>query len=125
MTGVRYPWIVAASAIVNQYYCYGLDLDFGPFFVKFSSYFPYGAKLCFNGHHWAQRQAQQAGIAFTALDNGWFLECEQPERLQRIWGLGRNGTGFSAMTGICGSDARFLGVGVCEAALSDAGRVSL
>src|SRR5450631_3872318 len=83
VTGVRYPWIVAASAIVNQYYCYGLDLDFGPFFVKFSSYFPYGAKLCFNGHHWAQRQAQQAGIAFTALDNG-FLECEHPERLQRI-----------------------------------------
>ena len=83
VTGARYPWIVAASAVVNQYYCYGLDLDFGPFFVKFSSYFPYGAKLCFNGHHWAQRQAQAAGIAFTALDNG-FLTCDQPERLQRI-----------------------------------------
>jgi hypothetical protein len=83
VTGARYPWIVAASAVVNQYYCYGLDLDFGPFFLKFSSYFPYGAKLCFNGHHWAQRQAQAAGIAFTALDNG-FLSCEAPERLQRI-----------------------------------------
>jgi hypothetical protein len=82
-TGASYPWIVRASAVVNQYYLYGLDLDFGPFFVKFSSYFPYGAKLCFNGHHWAQRQAQAAGIAFTALDNG-FLSCEQPERLQRI-----------------------------------------
>jgi len=82
-TGASYPWIVRASAVVNQYYMYGLDLDFGPFFVKFSSYFPYGAKLCFNGHHWAQRQAQAAGIAFTALDNG-FLSCEQPERLQRI-----------------------------------------
>jgi hypothetical protein len=82
-TGASYPWIVRASAVVNQYYMYGLDLDFGPFFVKFSSYFPYGAKLCFNGHHWAQRQAQAAGIAFTALDNG-FLECEAPERLQRI-----------------------------------------
>ena len=82
-TGASYPWIVRASAVVNQYYMYGLDLDFGPFFVKFSSYFPYGAKLCFNGHHWAQRQAQAAGIAFTALDNG-FLDCDQPERLQRI-----------------------------------------
>ena len=82
-TGASYPWIVRASAVVNQYYMYGLDLDFGPFFVKFSSYFPYSAKLCFNGHHWAQRQAQAAGIAFTALDNG-FLSCEQPERLQRI-----------------------------------------
>lgn len=82
-TGASYPWIVRASAVVNQYYCYGRDLDFGPFFVKFSSYFPYGAKLCFNGHHWAQNQADAEGIAFTALDNG-FLECEDPERLQRI-----------------------------------------
>jgi hypothetical protein len=82
-TGARYPWIVAASALVNQYYMYGLDLEFGPFFVKFSSYFPYGAKLCFNGHHWAQRQARAAGIAFTALDNG-FLDCEDPDALQRI-----------------------------------------
>ena len=82
-TGATYPWIVAASALVNQYYLYGLDDDFGPFFLKFSSYFPYGAKLCFNGHHWAQRQAQAAGIAFTALDNG-FLDCDDPDGLQRI-----------------------------------------
>jgi hypothetical protein len=82
-TGAAYPWIVRASALVNQYYLYGLDVEFGPFFVKFSSYFPYGAKLCFNGHHWAQRQAEAAGIAFTALDNG-FLECDDPHALQRI-----------------------------------------
>jgi hypothetical protein len=82
-TGVTYPWIVRATALVNQYYLYGLDVEFGPFFVKFSSYFPYGAKLCFNGHHWAQRQAEAAGIAFTALDNG-FLECDDPDGLQRI-----------------------------------------
>jgi len=82
-TGATYPWIVSASALVNQYYMYGLDVDFGPFFVKFSSYFPYGAKLCFNGHHWAQRQAEAAGIAFTALDNG-FLECDDPGALQRL-----------------------------------------
>ena len=82
-TGAPYPWIVRASALVNQYYLYGLDGEFGPFFLKFSSYFPYGAKLCFNGHHWAQRQAQAAGIAFTALDNG-FLDCDDPTGLQRI-----------------------------------------
>jgi len=74
---------VRASALVNQYYAYGLDVDFGPFFLKFSSYFPYGARLCFNGHHWAQRQARAAGIAFTALDNG-FLDCDDPQALQRI-----------------------------------------
>jgi hypothetical protein len=85
-TGVAYPWIVRATALVNQYYLYGVDVEFGPFFIKFSSYFPYGAKLCFNGHHWAQRQAEQAGIAYTALDNG-FLACDQPAR-QLVGGAG-------------------------------------
>ena len=33
-TGATYPWIVRASALVNQYYAYGLDVDFGPFFVN-------------------------------------------------------------------------------------------
>ena len=82
-TGARYPWIVAATALVNQYYMYGQDVDFGPFFIKFSSYFPSGARLCFNGHHWAQRQAQAAGISFTELDNG-FVGCDDPKALQRI-----------------------------------------
>ncbi len=33
-TGATYPWIVRASALVNQYYLYGLDVEFGPFFLK-------------------------------------------------------------------------------------------
>jgi hypothetical protein len=45
-----YPWIVKSTAIVNQYYIYAVDLDFGPFFLKFSTYYPYAAKLCLNGH---------------------------------------------------------------------------
>ena len=44
-TGATYPWIVRTTAMVNQFYIYGLDEDFGPFFLKFSSYFPYTAKL--------------------------------------------------------------------------------
>jgi hypothetical protein len=83
VTGASYPWIVRASAMVNQYYMYCVDRDFGPFFVKFSSYFPYNAKLCINGNEWAKRQAAHAGIAFEALDNG-FAWCEDPRGLQRI-----------------------------------------
>ena len=71
VTGASYPWIVRASAMVNQYYMYCVDRDFGPFFIKFSSYFPYNAKLCINGNEWAKRQAANAGIAFEALDNGF------------------------------------------------------
>jgi hypothetical protein len=36
--------------MVNQLYIYRVDRDFGPFFLKFSSYFPCTAKLCINGH---------------------------------------------------------------------------
>lgn len=82
-TGAAYPWLVLTTAMVNQYYFYGFDDDFGPFFCKFCSYYPYTAKICLNGHHFAQRQAAKAGIDFEALDNG-FLSCEDPARLQRI-----------------------------------------
>ena len=52
VTGAAYPWIVTSTGIVNHYYFYGLDEDFGPFFIKFCSYFPYTAKLCINGHEY-------------------------------------------------------------------------
>jgi hypothetical protein len=68
--GRAYPWIVRATGVVNHFYVYAVDIDFGPFFLKFCSYFPYNAKLCINGHEWAKRQATKAGIGHTALDNG-------------------------------------------------------
>jgi len=49
-TGATYPWLVRSTAMVNQFYIYCVDRDFGPFFLKFSSYFPCTAKLCINGH---------------------------------------------------------------------------
>jgi hypothetical protein len=82
-TGATYPWIVRASGVVNHFYVYCLDADFGPFFLKFCSYFPYNAKLCINGHEWAKRQAAKAGIGFTALDNG-FATVEDPAAVQAI-----------------------------------------
>ena len=51
--GAAYPWIVPSTGLVNHFYVYAVDADFGPFFIKFCSYFPHNAKLCFNGHHWA------------------------------------------------------------------------
>src|SRR6202048_5090608 len=82
-TGRPYPWIVRGSAMVNNYYIYAVDRDFGPFFLKFCSYFPFNAKLCLNGHEYAKRQLAQKAIAFEALDNG-ILSCADPGRLQRI-----------------------------------------
>ncbi len=82
-TGQRYPWIVQGTAMVNHYYIYGVDRDFGPFFLKFCSYFPYTAKLCLNGHEYLKRQLRQYGIAYEALDNG-ILRCAAPRRLQAL-----------------------------------------
>jgi hypothetical protein len=81
--GESYPWIVKTTGVVNQFYVYAVDGDFGPFFLKFGSYFPYNAKLCLNGHEWAKRQAVKAGIEFTALDNG-FASCADPGAVQAI-----------------------------------------
>src|ERR1700676_746195 len=69
-TGGTYPWIVESTAMVNHYYFYCVDEDFGPFFLKFCSYFPYNAKLCINGHEYLKRQLAKRGVAFEALDNG-------------------------------------------------------
>src|SRR6266508_2540574 len=81
--GVPYPWIVSSTGVVNHFYVYAVDADFGMFFIKFSSYFPYTAKLCINGNEYAKRVAARAGIGFTALDNG-FATCEDPAAVQAI-----------------------------------------
>jgi hypothetical protein len=82
-TGATYPWIVRETRIPNAYYFYGVDADFGPFFIKFSSYFPYNGKVVINGNEYAKRQAAKAGVGFEPLDNG-FAACDDPGRLQRI-----------------------------------------
>lgn len=83
LTGKKYPWLVKSTAMINQFYFYGIDEDFGPFFLKFASYFPYNAKLCLNGHEYVKRQLTKEGIAFEALDNG-ILSCANPKRLQQL-----------------------------------------
>ena len=47
--GGPYPWIVKTTGFVNHFHLYAVDADFGPFFLKFCSYFPHNAKLCLNG----------------------------------------------------------------------------
>ena len=81
--GQTYPWIIRSTAMVNQYYVYILDRDFGPLFIKFCSYFPYPAKLCLNGHEWLKRQLTQRAVAFDPLDNG-IRASDEPARVQRI-----------------------------------------
>ena len=82
-TGATYPWLFRSTAMVNQYYFYIYDKDFGPLFIKFCSYFPFGIKLCINGHEWLKCQLEQRGIGFEALDNG-ILRCDDPAKAQKL-----------------------------------------
>ena len=82
-TGGTYPWIVESTAMVNHSYFYCVDDDFGPFFLKFCSYFPYNAKLCINGHEYLKRQLAKRKVKFEALDNG-IKSCADPKLMQRL-----------------------------------------
>ncbi len=81
--GKTYPWIIRSTAMVNHYYIYILDRDFGPIFIKFCSYFPYAAKLCLNGHEWLKQQLTQREIPFEPLDNG-IRSTTAARRVQQI-----------------------------------------
>ena len=69
-------------AYINHYYFYLWDPEWGPAFWKTNAYAPFPIWLWLNGHEWAKRQMEKAGIAYEALDNG-FLSCADPETLQR------------------------------------------
>jgi len=47
------------------------DPEWGPAFWKTNAYAPYPIWLWLNGHSWAKRQLDKAGIAYQELDNGW------------------------------------------------------
>jgi hypothetical protein len=81
-TGKKYPWLYQDAAMVNHWYFYGFDADFGPFYVKFCGYFPFTGQIYFNGHEYAKQQCRKQGIAFTALDNA-FGAAEDAEAVQR------------------------------------------
>ena len=82
-TGTPRWSFVKADRRVTCYYFYLWDAGFGPAFVKVCAYFPYPAKIWVNGHEWVKRQAELAGIGFTALSNG-FAACDDPAALQAI-----------------------------------------
>jgi hypothetical protein len=83
VTGADYVWLARTTVQVNYFYFYCVDDDFGPFFIKFCTYFPYNAKLCINGNEWAKRQATKAGIGFEPMDNA-FAAVDDVPALQAI-----------------------------------------
>jgi hypothetical protein len=68
-------------AFINHFYFYIWDSDWGATFWKTNAYAPYPIWLWLNGHEWAKRQLEKAGIGYEALDNG-FRCCANPDKLQ-------------------------------------------
>jgi hypothetical protein len=70
-------------ASINHFYFYLWDPEWGGAFWKTNGYAPFPIWIWLNGHEWAKRQCEKAGIGYTGLDNG-FRDCTDPPALQRI-----------------------------------------
>ena len=70
-------------AMINHFYYYLFDPEWGPAFIKTNAYAPFPIWIYLNGHEWSKCQLKKAGVAFEELDNG-FLSCEDPALLQRV-----------------------------------------
>jgi hypothetical protein len=70
-------------AFINHFYFYLWDPEWGGVVWKTNAYAPFPIWTWLNGHTWAQRQCEKAGVGYTAMDNG-FAACDDPAALQRI-----------------------------------------
>jgi hypothetical protein len=80
---------------VGVYYVYVLDRDVGPGFIKICTYIPYPAKVCVNGHEWAKRQADRAGVHYTALSGPDPVHHGRPQRGLLVAALDAPGRGVT------------------------------
>jgi hypothetical protein len=68
---------------INHFYFYLWDPEWGGAFWKTNAYAPFPIWIWLNGHEWAKRQLEKAGVAYEALDNG-FRSCDDPTVLQSV-----------------------------------------
>ena len=80
----RYPWIIRSTAMVNHYYVYILDRDFGPLFIKFCSVLSLSRQAL---SEWARVAEAPADAARRSRSSRWTMasaRARQPARVQRI-----------------------------------------
>lgn len=70
------------AAVPDFWYFYLWDEEWGPALVKMCGYAPYPIWVNCNGHEWAKRQLEQAGVGYEALDNG-LRSAEDPALAHR------------------------------------------
>ena len=71
------------SLMVDHFYFYIADPEWGPTFVKLCPYAPYGLWVWANGHEWAKQQLAKEGVDVEALDNG-LRSVSDPAAARRV-----------------------------------------
>jgi len=69
--------------LVNHYYFYLRDREYGDGFVRISSYLPFQTRIWLNAHGYLAAQLQRRGIPFLTADN-CVVSVADPATLQRI-----------------------------------------
>lgn len=75
--------ITRANRVVNHYYFYLRDPDFGNAFVRICSYMPFPMRVWVNEHGWLESQLKKQGIPYKMAENS-FLEVGDPGTLQKL-----------------------------------------
>jgi len=75
-------WVKQDFRVVNHYYFYFRDPEYGSGFVRICSYPPFSARIWVNAHGYIKRQLEAQNISFRA-DQNCFLETDDPKALQQ------------------------------------------
>jgi hypothetical protein len=57
--------------MVNHWYFYGFDADFGPFHIKFCGYFPYTGQIYFFSELFQDHEGRGGPAVMSAAGRGW------------------------------------------------------
>jgi hypothetical protein len=76
-------WVQEERRLVNHYYFYLRDREYGDGFVRISSYAPFQTRIWLNAHGYLAAQLRRRRVAFRALDN-CIVEVADPAALTAI-----------------------------------------
>jgi hypothetical protein len=76
-------WVREERRLVNHYYFYLRDRDYGAGFVRISSYAPFQTRIWLNAHGYLTAQLQRRRVAFRTVDN-CVIEVADPAVLAEI-----------------------------------------
>src|SRR6266540_2475338 len=76
-------WVREERRLVNHYYFYLRDREYGDGFVRISSYAPFQTRIWLNAHGYLAAQLRQRRIKFRTLDN-CVVEVADPAALRDI-----------------------------------------